>query len=80
MTAPDTEALLTDLRDLGLAIDRDHDDGVLLNLARIHGLSVYDAAYMEVGDRRALELASLDIGLRNAANAAGIALFGTELS
>jgi len=65
---------LTDLRKLGFEIDHDHDETVVLALARRHELSVYDAAYLEVAQRRSLSLASLDSKLCRAAQAAGIQL------
>ena len=45
-------------------------------LATTHRLSLYDAAYLELAQRRHLPLASLDRALRHAAKAAGIALLG----
>jgi predicted nucleic acid-binding protein len=48
-------------------------DGVL-SLARRHGLSAYDAAYLELALRRGLPLATLDRCLREAAEAAGVSL------
>lgn len=74
LTPADTHATLNDLRNLGLEIDHDHDEGVVLELARRHELSVYDSAYLEVAQRRDLSLASLDSKLCRAAQAAGIAL------
>jgi len=46
----------------------------ILALARQHGLTVYDAAYLELALRRALPLATLDNDLRRAARRAGIPL------
>jgi len=46
--------------------------GDILDLAMQHGLSVYDAAYLEVAIRRRLPLASRDSRLNGAAKAAGI--------
>ena len=43
-----------------------------LNLARVHNLSVYDAAYLELAHRRGLSLATLDHKLKAAAAAAGV--------
>jgi len=43
-----------------------------LRLADRHGLTVYDAAYLELAERRALPLATLDDDLRKAAEAAGV--------
>ncbi len=51
-----------------------HDDRLILDLARRHRLSVYDAAYVETSLRRSLPLASLDRRLREAAEASGAAL------
>ena len=45
-------------------------------LARAHGLSAYDAAYLEVGVRRGLPIATLDDRLRAAAQAEGVGVFG----
>jgi predicted nucleic acid-binding protein len=47
----------------------------ILNLARTHNLSVYDAAYLELALRRRLPLATLDTPLRTAATAAGVTLY-----
>ncbi len=46
-----------------------------LNLARGHKLSDYDAAYLELAIRRGLPLATIDDGLRVAANSVGVAMF-----
>ena len=67
LDAADTQAMLADLREMPIAIDSDHDEGAVLNLARAHALSVYDAAYLEVAQRRALPLATLDRRLCEAA-------------
>ena len=44
-------------------------------LARQHGLSVYDAAYLELAIREGLPLATLDKQLKTAAKAVGVPLF-----
>ena len=43
-----------------------------LSLARLHELTVYDAAYLELAVRLGLPLASLDTQLKEAAAAAGV--------
>ena len=48
-----------------------------VRLAERHRLSVYDAAYLELAQRRRLPLASLDADLIKAARALGVALLGT---
>lgn len=44
-------------------------------LAEAHGLTTYDAAYLELAMRLGVPLATLDEGLARAARAAGIRLF-----
>jgi len=44
-------------------------------LARTHGLSSYDAAYLELAMRESIELATLDAPLRVAALAVGVPTF-----
>ncbi len=50
-----------------------------LSLARQHGLSVYDAAYLELVLRRGASLASLDGPLRLVAKKLGVALLPKKL-
>jgi predicted nucleic acid-binding protein len=49
--------------------------GDTLAVARSQGLSVYDAAYLELAMRRGLPLATLDARLRAAAEAVGVDLY-----
>ena len=74
LTSADTHATLADLRDIDLDMDHNHDGGAVLELARRHELSVYDAAYLELAQRRGLALATLDRKLSRAAAAAGVAI------
>ena len=67
---------LDDSLELSIAIDDEHDGSLLLDIARGHGLSVYDAAYLEVAVRRSLPLATLDRRLRAAAEAIGVSIIG----
>jgi predicted nucleic acid-binding protein len=62
----------------GLPIRLDHraEGDVLMALARKHGLSAYDAAYLELALREALPLATLDDALAKAALAEGVRLVG----
>lgn len=46
----------------------------VLDLAEKHGLTAYDAAYLELAYRRQLPLGTLDTDLRKAAQAEGIPL------
>jgi len=47
---------------------------VVLTLSAKHGLTVYDAAYLELAYRRQLPLGTLDTDLRKAAQAEGVVL------
>ena len=67
---------LDDSLALGISIDDEHDASLLLQLARRHDLSAYDAAYLEVAFRRSLPLATLDRRLHEAAVAIGVASDG----
>ena len=58
---------LKDLRQLSVQSDSDQDDDHTAALARRHGLSGYDAAYLETAIRRGAELATLDKSLAKAA-------------
>jgi predicted nucleic acid-binding protein len=65
----------------GLRVRMDHDAGSLAfsrlsELASLHQLSVYDAAYLELAQRRQLMLGCKDGPLRTAAKHAGIELWG----
>lgn len=46
----------------------------ILTLSEKHGLTVYDAAYLELAHRRQLPLGTLDTDLRKAAQVEGVAL------
>ena len=47
-----------------------------MRLAERHRLTIYDAAYLELAQRRGVPLATLDTELRNAAGAEGVILLG----
>ena len=55
------------LRTLPLVTDDSQDDAKTLALCRCHGLSGYDAAYLETARRRRIALATLDKKLAKAA-------------
>lgn len=74
ITVPDTTAFLLHLARLQIRVDRDPDEGTVLHLAREHGLSVYDAAYLELALREGLALATPDSALGRAAVREGVAL------
>jgi len=76
VTETDTAAFLRGLSRLGVTVDRSPEEGAILILARKHRLSVYDACYLELAQREALPLASLDGQLLRAAREEGVALVG----
>ncbi|MBG0810070.1 type II toxin-antitoxin system VapC family toxin [Methylosinus sp. H3A] len=47
-----------------------------LRLADIHRLTIYDAAYLELAQRRRMPLATLDAALARAARASGVDVLG----
>lgn len=72
---------LSDLALLPICIDPETDRQAwtaTIRLAERHRLTVYDAAYLEVAQRRGLPLATLDVELCAAARAEGVALLGCE--
>jgi predicted nucleic acid-binding protein len=70
---------LADLETLPIAIDNETDVRAwsdTLELARLHKLTLYDAAYLELAVRRGLPMATLDGELRAAAEAENVAVLG----
>ena len=68
------------LLSLPVAVDpaeRGRAFGETRRLARTHGLTSYDAAYLELGVRLGAPLATLDVALATAADEEGVALFGS---
>lgn len=75
-TQADTAAWLSYLSSLPIVMDgateaRAWND--TFNLARQHGLSAYDAAYLELAMREGVALATLDAKLKAAMQAVGVA-------
>lgn len=79
LTAPERKAALEKLAGLSLIIDEETAHTAFRRtseLAEKYGLSVYDAAYLEVALRRKLPLGSRDGALRNAAKRCGVKVRG----
>ncbi|MGH3630006.1 MAG: type II toxin-antitoxin system VapC family toxin [Sciscionella sp.] len=73
------DATLADLALLPISLDPETDRqawGATARLASRHRLTLYDAAYLELAQRRGLPLATLDRGLRSAAGDEGVILLG----
>ncbi len=76
ITAVGTAAQLARLRalDVRVVASSDASWGQALGLARAHGLTAYDAAYLALAVRERAPLATLDDDLRDAARRVGVAL------
>ena len=74
LTQEDTAAAVQAIDALYIHLDHAPDNTSLLQLARTHGLSAYDALYLELAIRQQRPLATLDRKLSAAAQAEGIAL------
>ena len=75
------DAALEDLSVLPIIVDAETDRhawGATVRLAAQHRLTTYDAAYLELAQRRGLPLATLDKELRDAARAEGVILLPTS--
>ncbi|MGD0958872.1 MAG: type II toxin-antitoxin system VapC family toxin [Methylomonas sp.] len=72
------QVFLDDLAKLPIVVDKSQSiNGVFTRIqtfCREHGLTTYDAAYLELAIRNELPLATLDKALQKAAKAAGVAL------
>ena len=82
LTEADGVRFLAVLEALNITTDHQteqHAGGRTLGLARQHGLSVYDAAYLELAMRLGLPLASKDETLRNVARAVGLSVLPAEI-
>ncbi len=76
MDAAKSHRALGILRRLPIEIDHQAVEFDVLDLARTHRLTIYDAAYLEVSRRRSLPLASLDRDLIAAARTENLGLLG----
>jgi predicted nucleic acid-binding protein len=75
LTEADSTRFLAVLGTLNIVTDREteqHAGRTTLALARRYGLSVYDAAYLELAMRMGLPVASKDDQLRTAAKSSGL--------
>jgi predicted nucleic acid-binding protein len=78
VVAADIARFLGLLNQLSLTVDvlaAQQSFANILPLARAHGLSAYDASYLELAMREGCGLATLDAKLRTAAEAVGVTVF-----
>ena len=71
-TPGQTASFLTDLGMLPFEIDNRPREDAIFGLARRHALTIYDAAYLELAQRKNLPLATVDRALVRAAEKAGV--------
>jgi predicted nucleic acid-binding protein len=71
-----TYSFLRDLGRMRFRVDHEPEEAAVLKLARIHGLTVYDASYLELALREVIPMATLDAKLAAAATAEGAPLIG----
>ncbi len=74
------DLLLARLARLAIEVDSDSDShawSASVRLSDRHGLTVYDSAYLELAQRRRLELATLDDALIRAARAELVPIIGS---
>jgi predicted nucleic acid-binding protein len=79
LTEQDASSYLADISLLAITQDElpcASRQSRVLDLGRIHGLSAYQATYLELAMRRATVLATFDRKLADAARAAGVRVFG----
>lgn len=72
---------LTHLGSLNIATDLDSESQAwraTVRLAEQYGLTVYDAAYLELAHRQRIALATLDSALARAATAQRVAVIGSQ--
>ena len=74
VTEADTTAFLRDLGRLPIRVDANPGEPLVLALARKHGLSVYDAAYLELAVRLYAPVASVARALKAAARSEGVGI------
>lgn len=74
-TSEQTTAFLADLDMLPFEIDSRPREAAVFGLARRHDLTIYDAAYLELAQRKSLPLATVDRALIRAAAAASVAVW-----
>ena len=70
----EVNARMRGLTELPVRTDTESQIGTAFALARTHGLSMYDAVYLELAQRSDAPLATLDNALARAAGTAGLVL------
>jgi len=76
ISGTDTARILALVSGLPLVTDRDPNEAMIFQMARAHKLTFYDAAYLELAQRKNVPIATLDSALVKAAKAEKVPLFG----
>jgi predicted nucleic acid-binding protein len=74
ISAQDANEFFTRLPKLPIQVSNFGEGHAIVNLARLHQLSINDAAYLELASRERLPLATLDEKLASAALAAAVSV------
>ena len=74
ITVEQSDEFLVKLETLPIEIDDAPVSTMVMRLARTHGLTAYDAGYLELASRRRLPLATFDLALLRAARTEGVML------
>jgi len=74
--ATDADAFLRSLARMAITVQEPPGGPAVLRLARLHQLSVYDAAYLELAIRAGLPLGTLDRDLARAAKQENVVALG----
>ena len=77
-TEEKTTAVLRHFAKLPVSIDVEPDEAAIFRLTRSHGLTFYDAAYLELAQRRGIALATLDRELETAAGKESVTTLRAE--
>jgi predicted nucleic acid-binding protein len=72
LTVAESNGFLQDLGLLRMRVDHTPNEVEVLRLARSRGLTVYDAAYLELAQREGLRIATLDTALAKAGTEEGV--------
>jgi len=79
LIAQQAQQAIHHIQQLPIDTDAQHaKPGELLALALRHGLTVYDAVYLDLALRRQLPIATLDVALADAARAAGVGVVAAD--
>ena len=81
ITYDKVHGFLEDIRSLDITVDDESFGHIFSDVHRLaveHGLSGYDAAYLELAIRKGLPLATLDEELQKAARTAGVELLQSD--